>query len=81
MPTKAKKKTVAKPAKPAAKKPAKKAPARKTQVAERPKAVTVSVTAEAIALQAYYIGERRRHLGLRGNPESDWLEAERQLRR
>jgi hypothetical protein len=39
-----------------------------------------SVTTESIAMHAYYIGERRRHLGLDGNPESDWLEAERQLR-
>ena len=39
-----------------------------------------SVTSEEIALKAYYLGERRRHLGLPGNAESDWLEAERQLR-
>jgi hypothetical protein len=43
-------------------------------------AVISSVTTESIALHAYYIGERRRHLGLDGNSESDWLEAERQLR-
>jgi hypothetical protein len=40
-----------------------------------------SVTNEEIALKAYYLAERRRHLGLPGNPESDWLEAERLLRR
>jgi hypothetical protein len=39
------------------------------------------VNSEDIALQAYYLAERRRHLGLPGNPESDWLEAERLLRR
>jgi hypothetical protein len=39
-----------------------------------------SVTTEDIALRAYFIGEHRRHRGLPGNPESDWLEAERQLR-
>ena len=40
-----------------------------------------SVTNEEIALKAYYLAERRRHLGLPGDPESDWLEAERLLRR
>jgi len=39
-----------------------------------------TVTNEAIALKAYYLAERRRHLGLPGDPESDWLEAERLLR-
>jgi len=39
-----------------------------------------SVTSEDIALKAYYLAERRRNLGLPGDAESDWLEAERQLR-
>jgi hypothetical protein len=39
-----------------------------------------SVTTEDIALKAYYLAERRGHLGLPGDSESDWLEAERQLR-
>ena len=39
-----------------------------------------SVTSEEIALKAYYLAERRRHLGLPGDPETDWLEAERELR-
>jgi hypothetical protein len=39
-----------------------------------------SVTTEDIAIKAYYLGERRRHLGLPGDPESDWLQAERELR-
>lgn len=43
-------------------------------------AVIGSVTTEDVAVRAYYIGERRRYLGLRGDSESDWLEAERQLR-
>lgn len=43
-------------------------------------AVIGSVTTEEIALRAYYIGERRRRIGQHGNAESDWLEAERQLR-
>jgi len=43
-------------------------------------AVIGSVTSEDVAVRAYFIGEHRRHLGLPGDPESDWLEAERQLR-
>lgn len=39
-----------------------------------------SVTTEDIALKAYYLAERRRNLGLPGDAQSDWLEAERQLR-
>lgn len=39
-----------------------------------------SVTTEDIALKAYYLAERRRSLGLPGDPESDWFEAERELR-
>lgn len=39
-----------------------------------------SVTSEEIALKAYYLAERRRHLGLPGDPQSDWLQAERELR-
>jgi Protein of unknown function (DUF2934) len=37
-------------------------------------------TSEDIALRAYFIAEKRRQLGIYGSPESDWLEAERQLR-
>jgi hypothetical protein len=39
-----------------------------------------SVTNEDIALKAYYLAEQRRNLGLPGDPQSDWLEAERLLR-
>jgi hypothetical protein len=39
-----------------------------------------SVTDEEIALKAYYLGERRRSLGLPGDAQSDWLQAERELR-
>lgn len=39
-----------------------------------------SITSGDIALKAYYLAERRRQLGLPGDPESDWLEAERLLR-
>jgi hypothetical protein len=37
-------------------------------------------SAEDIAVRAYFISEHRRALGLWGSSESDWLEAERQLR-
>jgi len=33
-----------------------------------------------IALRAYFIAQKRQQLGQFGTPESDWLEAERQLR-
>jgi hypothetical protein len=42
--------------------------------------VVSTITTEDIALRAYYISERRRNLGLPGDPQSDWLEAEKQLR-
>jgi hypothetical protein len=40
-----------------------------------------SVTMEEIALKAYYLAERRINSGLPGDSESDWLQAERELRR
>ncbi len=45
-----------------------------------PEVVAVLVTNEAIAVEAYYIAERRRRLGLPGDSQADWLEAERNLR-
>lgn len=33
-----------------------------------------------IALRAYYISQRRQQFGWDGDPISDWVEAERQLR-
>lgn len=38
-----------------------------------------TVTVEEIALKAYYIAERRSRLGLPGDSQSDWLQAEREL--
>lgn len=70
------------------KEPAKKAPRRKgpaTQ-AEAPTAqqgdtgMHVSFSTEDVSVRAYFIGEHRRLLGLCGDSEGDWLEAERQLR-
>jgi hypothetical protein len=39
-----------------------------------------SYTLDDVALRAYFIAEKRQAHGLPGEPESDWLEAERQLR-
>ena len=39
----------------------------------------LSVTADNIAVRAYFIGEHRRAYGIPGNSDEDWLEAERQL--
>jgi hypothetical protein len=54
------------------------APAPAPDVARRPAAG--APTNGDIALKAYYLAERRHHLGLPGDPEGDWLEAERLLR-
>ena len=39
-----------------------------------------TVSIEEIALKAYYIAERRRLLNMPGDSQSDWLQAERELR-
>lgn len=83
------------PAKPAKKKAAAKEPAavRARAVSATPARVVTrkrqgrsvvvgvigSVSADDIALRAYYIAERRRSLGLPGDSQSDWLAAEREL--
>jgi hypothetical protein len=35
---------------------------------------------EQIQLRAYFIGERRKSLGIRGDETSDWVQAERELK-
>jgi hypothetical protein len=35
---------------------------------------------EQVALRAYFIGERRRSLGVAGDETSDWVQAEQELR-
>jgi len=35
---------------------------------------------EQIQLRAYFIGERRKSLGIQGDETSDWVEAERELK-
>ena len=39
------------------------------------------ISADDIALRAYYIAEHRRNLSLPGDAVDDWVEAERQLRK
>ena len=39
------------------------------------------ISADEIALRAYYIAEHRRNLSLPGDELGDWVEAERQLRK
>jgi hypothetical protein len=39
-----------------------------------------SYTLDDVALRAYFIAQDRNAKGIHGSPESDWLEAERQLR-
>lgn len=39
-----------------------------------------TVTNDQIAIEAYYIAERRRKMGIPGDSQGDWLEAERKLR-
>jgi hypothetical protein len=40
----------------------------------------VSFSLEDISVRAYFIAENRRSRGISGDSESDWLEAERQLK-
>ena len=68
--------------------PAKKAPRRRTSTPE-PAAPArqetdsgqpLAFSTEDISVRAYFIGEHRQSLGIAGDSEGDWLEAERQLR-
>lgn len=43
------------------------------------KKVTARPSSEQVALRAYFIGERRRTLGIQGDETSDWVAAEREL--
>ena len=44
------------------------------------KAPTIVVTTEEISLRAYFIAERREAMGWPGNSDTDWIEAEKQVR-
>ncbi|HET6408470.1 MAG TPA: DUF2934 domain-containing protein, partial [Chthoniobacteraceae bacterium] len=54
--------------------------ATKTSSKSKSSATKPAYTSDDIALRAYFIAEKRQRLGIFGSPESDWLEAERQLR-
>lgn len=54
-----------------------KARAKSTKVT---KVTSVTITTEDIALRAYFIAERRNAMGWPGDSDTDWLEAEAQLR-
>lgn len=75
--------TASKPtaSKPAASKPA---PARARQESQETirqfTEETIVITEEHITIRAYFISEQRLREGRDGDPVSDWLEAERQLR-
>jgi hypothetical protein len=43
------------------------------------KNIEESPSNEQVALRAYFIGERRRNLGIPGDETSDWVEAEREI--
>ena len=62
------------------KKTSKKAAA--SAVAENPakqKNKVIQASKEQVALRAYFIGERRRSLGIAGDETSDWVQAEQEL--
>jgi len=44
------------------------------------KAPAIVVTTEEISLRAYFIAERREAMGWPGNSDTDWIEAEKQVR-
>jgi hypothetical protein len=77
------------PAKPAAARPPAadgngaraKAAVKKKAVKKVPKKTTVIFSTEDIALRAYFIAEHRHRHGLAGDSHSDWIEAERQLKK
>ena len=73
-------KHAAKPAPAAAKKAAAPKPPAKAAAAPKPAAKKAATfTTDDVALRAYFIAEKRRHLGQPGSEHGDWLEAERQL--
>jgi hypothetical protein len=41
----------------------------------------IEISREELALRAYFIGERRRSLGMDGDETSDWVQAEQELNR
>ena len=53
-----------------------------TETAKRsvPSRGTKEPSYEQIQLRAYFIGERRKSLGIRGDETSDWVQAELELK-
>ena len=43
------------------------------------KTIQAVPSSEQVALRAYFIGERRRNMGIPGDETSDWVEAEREI--
>jgi hypothetical protein len=43
------------------------------------KTIVAQPSNEQVALRAYFIGERRRNMGIAGDETSDWVEAEREI--
>jgi hypothetical protein len=43
------------------------------------KNIDAQPSSEQVALRAYFIGERRRNLGIPGDETSDWVEAKREI--
>ncbi len=66
-------------AKAAATTPRKRTPAKKSAPFPSQNGHLHPITAEQIALRAYYLAEKRQKKGVPGNANSDWLEAEAQL--
>jgi hypothetical protein len=58
-----------------------KAKAKKKPAKKAAKKKTVTFTSEDVALRAYFIAEHRHRHGLHGDSHSDWIEAERQLKK
>lgn len=57
------------------------APKPRRGTAGKKTASAVAISADDIALRAYYIAEHRQSLNLPGDELGDWVEAERQLRK
>jgi hypothetical protein len=65
---------------PSKEKAAKSPKADKAKPASAGKKPAIEISADDIALRAYFIAERRHKMGWPGDSAGDWIEAERQLR-
>ena len=71
--------SAASPTVPARKSVQKKAGANLSTKSKSRKKVVAQPSVEQVALRAYFIGERRRNLGMPGDETSDWVAAEREI--